>query len=55
MIRFFGDFRTLHSCAAEVAVAVVASLLPPGHDAWVVRNEPVVIDITGMATYAKPA
>jgi len=32
------------------------SLLPPGHDAWVVGNEPVVvIDISGMAEYAKPA
>jgi hypothetical protein len=31
------------------------SLLPPGHDAWVVGTEPVVvIDITGMGTYAKP-
>ena len=31
------------------------SLLPPGHDAWVVGNEPVVvIDISGMAEYAKP-
>jgi hypothetical protein len=31
------------------------SLLPPGHDAWVVGTESVVvIDITGMATYAKP-
>ena len=30
------------------------SLIPPGHDAWVVGNEPVVvIDITGMAEYAK--
>ena len=30
------------------------SLIPPGHDAWVVGNEPVVvIDITGMAGYAK--
>src|ERR1017187_2518564 len=30
------------------------SLLPPGHDAWVVGNEPaVVIDITGMVDYAK--
>jgi mannose-6-phosphate isomerase-like protein (cupin superfamily) len=28
--------------------------IPPGHDAWVVGNDPVVaIDITGMATYAK--
>ena len=32
------------------------SLLPPGHDAWVVGAEPVVvIDISGMASYAKPA
>ena len=31
------------------------SLLPPGHDAWVVGDEPVVvIDITGMGDYAKP-
>ena len=30
--------------------------VPPGHDAWVVGNEPVVvIDITGMAEYSKPA
>src|SRR2546429_8881584 len=32
------------------------SLLPPGHDAWVVGNEPVVvIDISGMVNYAKPS
>jgi hypothetical protein len=30
------------------------SLLPPGHDAWVMGDEPVVvIDISGMAEYAK--
>ena len=30
------------------------SLLPPGHDAWVVGNEPVVIvDFQGMTDYAK--
>jgi hypothetical protein len=28
--------------------------IPPGHDAWVVGDEPVVlIDISGMANYAK--
>jgi hypothetical protein len=28
--------------------------IPPGHDGWVVGNEPVVvIDISGMANYAK--
>ena len=30
------------------------SLLPPGHDAWVVGDEPVVVvDISGMVNYAK--
>ncbi len=30
------------------------SLLPSGHDAWVVGNEPVVVvDFQGMAEYAK--
>lgn len=30
--------------------------LPHGHDAWVVGDEPVVvIDVTGMARYAKEA
>jgi hypothetical protein len=29
-------------------------LVPPGHDAWVVGNEPVVaVDIQGMVNYAK--
>ena len=31
-------------------------VVPLGHDAWVVGDEPVVIiDITGMAEYSKPA
>jgi hypothetical protein len=31
------------------------SILPPGHDAWVVGNEPaVIVDVTGMTHYAKP-
>ena len=30
------------------------SLVPPGHDAWVVGNEPVVVvDFQGMVDYAK--
>ena len=30
--------------------------IPPGHDAWVVGNEPVIaIDVTGMTDYARPA
>jgi hypothetical protein len=32
------------------------SLVPPGHDGWVVGDEPVVvIDISGMVDYAKRA
>ena len=32
------------------------SLLPSGHDAWVVGNEPVVVvDFQGMVNYAKPS
>lgn len=32
-----------------------AMYCPPGHDAWVIGNEPVVtLDFAGMATYAKP-
>ena len=31
-------------------------MLPPGHDAWVIGDEEVVvIDISGMKEYAKPA
>ncbi|MCE9588982.1 MAG: cupin domain-containing protein [Planctomycetes bacterium] len=31
------------------------SMLPPGHDAWVVGDAPVVvIDISGMHEFAKP-
>lgn len=31
------------------------SHIPPGHDAWVVGDEPVVaVDITGMEEWAKP-
>lgn len=30
------------------------SLLPPGHDAWVVGNDPVVVvDFQGLGNYAK--
>jgi len=31
-----------------------AALIPPGHNAWVVGNEPIVgIDFTGLKEYAK--
>ncbi len=31
------------------------ALIPPGHDGWVVGNEPVVmVDFQGMLDYAKP-
>ena len=45
------DDGTTHECKAGDV-----SLLPSGHDAWVVGNEPVVVvDFQGMADYAKPA
>ena len=32
-----------------------AMVIPPGHDAWVVGDEPfVAVDFTGMTNYAKP-
>jgi hypothetical protein len=32
-----------------------AMSLPPGHDAWIVGNEPcVVVDFVGFAEYARP-
>ena len=32
------------------------ALIPPGHDAWVVGDEPVIaVDFQGMANYAKKA
>lgn len=32
------------------------SLIPPGHDAWVVGTEPVIlVDFQGMVDYARPA
>ena len=32
------------------------SLIPPGHDAWVIGDETVVlIDVSGMANYATPS
>ncbi len=44
------DGTELDVCAGDALV------LPPGHDAWVVGEEPLVaIDFTGMASYAKPA
>ena len=36
-------------------VAGDLSLLPPGHDAWVGGDEPVVVvDVSGMLNYGKP-
>jgi hypothetical protein len=32
-----------------------AMWIPPGHDAWIVGNDPcVLVDFTGFADYAKP-
>lgn len=33
-----------------------AFFMPPGHDAWIVGDEPcVLLDFTGMGRYAKPS
>lgn len=33
-----------------------ATMIPPGHNPWVVGNEPcVMIDFTGAKQYAKPS
>jgi quercetin dioxygenase-like cupin family protein len=32
------------------------AVIPPGHDAWVVSDEPVVtLDVTGSGVWAKPS
>ena len=50
-IKVVMDDGTTRECKAGDV-----SLLPPGHDAWVVGNEPVVVvDFQGMADYAKSA
>jgi mannose-6-phosphate isomerase-like protein (cupin superfamily) len=42
-----------NGAAMDIGPGEVCSI-PPGHDAWVVGNEPVVmIDITGAGNYAK--
>lgn len=42
------DGKEMECGSGEVAV------IPPGHDAWVVGNEPCIgIDFTGARTYAK--
>ncbi len=45
----------MDDCTEEEFGPGDVSFLPPGHDAWVVGHEPVVVvDISGMANYAKP-
>lgn len=50
-----GVLRVLMDDGTEIECkAGDVSLLPPGHDAWVVGDEPVVlVDFQGMADYAK--
>ena len=50
MIIRMDDGTELECKAGDVAI------VPPGHDAWVVGNEPVIaVDFQGMREYAKPA
>ena len=50
-----GTIRVLMDDGTEMELkAGDVSLLPSGHDAWVVGNEPVVVvDFQGMVDYAK--
>lgn len=50
-----GTLRVLMDDGSEFETkAGDISLIPPGHDAWVVGNEPVVVvDFQGMVDYAK--
>jgi hypothetical protein len=53
---FFNDLNCRVPARWGSSDGYEVSLLPPGHDAWVVGDEPVVvIHISGMANYAKPA
>ena len=48
-LKIVMDYGTEKECRAGDV-----SLLPPGHDAWVVGDEPVVVvDFQGMVDYAK--
>jgi hypothetical protein len=50
-----GTLKVLMDDGTEIECkAGDVSLIPPGHDAWVVGNEPVVaLDFQGMVDYAK--
>lgn len=52
-----GTMKIVMDDGAEYTVrAGEAAAIPPGHDAWVVGDEPVVfVDFQGMADYAKQA
>ncbi len=56
-ITLSGRLHVVMSTGEEMEVGPGdLSALPPGHDAWVVGNEPyVALDWAGMANYAKPA
>ena len=44
----------VQTCALPIFGAGDAAVVPPGHDAWVIGSEPVVlIDVTGMVNYAR--
>lgn len=51
-----GEMHIVMDDGTELDVSAGDALvLPPGHNAWVVGNEPVVaIDFTGMTHYAQP-
>ena len=54
--QVYGRLRVVMDDGSETEfVAGDVALIPPGHDAWVVGDEPVVVlDISGMGDFAKP-
>ena len=56
LYQISGRMKVVMEDGAQVEIgAGEVAVIPPGHDAWVVGNEPVVaIDITGIKDYAKP-
>ena len=50
-----GSFFRREGKSSDQAILTCTAVIPPGHNAWVVGNEPcIMIDFTGMKDYARP-
>ena len=53
-VQLSGTMHIVMDDGTELDIGPGVVNIPPGHDGWVVGNEPVVfIDITGMENYAR--